>query len=287
MQDFKGKTAVVTGAGSGIGRSLATTFASEGMNVVVVDIEAGPANETAALVRALGVKALALTCDVSNRQQVYALADRAFSEFGSVNLLCNNAGVVRFAPLSCYTDADWDWTVGVNLYGVIHGVQAFLPRLLAQGSEAHIVNTASISGLVPEFVNGLGAYTTTKYGVVAISETLHQELAGTNVGISVLCPGSVATNIGSSTRNRPAELGGFDPAKNAPTRRAGAPPSGREIQPAEAAWLVLQGVRGRHLYILTDPAARGWVEERFEHILADFDWVASLQPEAAKAGGRA
>lgn len=202
MERLRGKTAVVTGAASGIGRALARRFGAEGMHVVLADVENDALERTAADLTAEGVSCLAVRTDVSHADAVESLAQRAVEAFGRVHLLCNNAGVFAGglswdAPL-----ADWHWVLGVNLFGVLHGLRSFVPLLEAHGEEAHIVNTASMAGLLsPPFS---APYTVSKHAVVALSEALFHELTlrRSRVGVSVLCPEAVATRIGESERNR-------------------------------------------------------------------------------------
>jgi NAD(P)-dependent dehydrogenase (short-subunit alcohol dehydrogenase family) len=203
LPDLRGKVAVVTGGASGIGMGIARQLIAEGMQVVIGDIEAGPLRKTADDLGAVGIPT-----DVSELESVRALARSAAERFGTVHVLCNNAGVGPLAAIADLTMADWHWIIGVNLYGVIHGVQTFLPILQANEDGGHIVNTASMAGLVAP--PRLGAYSVTKFGVVALTEVLAAELAqaGSKVGASVLCPGVVRTNIGTSSRNRPARLAG-------------------------------------------------------------------------------
>src|SRR6478609_4697509 len=205
MDDLKGKVAVVTGGASGIGKGLAARFAAEGMNVVIADVEEPALEATAAELGVVGVRT-----DVSDEASVQALAAAAVERFGTVHVVCNNAGVMSsadpwFGPLSA-----WTWLLGVNLWGVIHGVRAFLPVLAAQ-AEGHIVNTASIAGLYPGFG---AAYDATKHAVVAITDDLYtgMQQVGLPIGVSVLCPGWVRTNILDADRNWPAGLGDEPPA---------------------------------------------------------------------------
>ncbi|HXU91844.1 MAG TPA: SDR family NAD(P)-dependent oxidoreductase, partial [Methylomirabilota bacterium] len=202
--DLRDKTAVITGGASGIGRALTLRFAREGANVVVADVDAPGMEAVAAEARGFGVKAVAVATDVSQLAQVQALALRAFESFGAVHVLCNNAGVAAWGGLESASHRDWQWVLGVNLWGVIHGVRSFVPRMIAQGEPAHVVNTASLAGLSSNPF--LGVYNVTKHAVVTLSETLAQELAimGTPVRVSVLCPGFVQTQIADSQRNRPA-----------------------------------------------------------------------------------
>ena len=183
------KVAVITGAASGIGRGLAERFAVEDMRVVIADIEEEPLAELEADLKANGATVLAVRTDVSNAAEVENLAARTLDTFGAVHILCNNAGVVCSRPIWEHTLSDWEWVLGVNLWGVIHGIRAFVPRMLTQGDACHIVNTASILGLVGG--SGEGIYKVSKHGVVALSETLADELAqkGANIQVHVLCPG--------------------------------------------------------------------------------------------------
>lgn len=230
MLELRERVAVVTGGASGIGRALARRFAAEGMRLVLADVEAAPLAATVAELEAAGASVIGVEGDVAVAADVEAVRDRALAAFGGVHVVCNNAGVggggIVDAPLAL-----WEWTVGVNLMGVVHGVHTFLPLLLEQ-DEGHIVNTASLAGLGG--VPGLGIYCTTKFAVVGLSESLFHDLAGrgSNVGVSVLCPGFVQTRIGESNRNAPASVAAWTatPAAQATTQfavalaNAGIPP---------------------------------------------------------------
>lgn len=273
MRELAGKTAVITGAGSGIGRALALTFAGQGMNVVVADIEADAAERVAGEVRAAGVRAIAARCDVADRADVGRLANTAYEAFGAVHLLCNNAGVVSFHFVPEMTDADWDWVLSVNLHGVVHGVQAFLPRMLKQGTGGHIVNTSSIAGLFAGATPGIASYTTSKYAVVGLSESLRIDLEAENVGVSVLCPGGVRTQIATAGRNRQAQYGGPDSSRGAVSSAI----ANVGLDPMEVGAMVLRAVQENELYVLTDPATRAGVEARFQAILAAFDRMTAAE----------
>ena len=229
MNNFSGKVAVITGAASGIGLALAGKAASEGMRIVLADVEEPALTEAEQHLRADGATALAVKTDVSRIEDVEALASATLDAFGSVDLLCNNAGVTmrpRSRRIWECTLGDWQWILGVNVFGGIHGFHAFTPIMLDQASEGHIVNTASVAGLVSG--PGLGVYKSSKHAVVSIPETLYHELRelDAKVGVSALCPGPVATPIGSSARNRPEELQ-TGPDTMTPAERAEeAPPTG-------------------------------------------------------------
>jgi NAD(P)-dependent dehydrogenase (short-subunit alcohol dehydrogenase family) len=205
MEHVEGKVAVVTGAASGIGRGLVDRFARAGMKVVLADVQADALEQAAAEVALSGADVLAVQVDVSDYASVERLADATFEHFGTAHILCNNAGVAGVGDAFRGPLSSWQWIIGVNLMGVVHGIHAFLPRLQAQG-EGHIVNTASIAGVWPGIA---GAYSATKHAVVALTESLYfdQMLQNTGVGVSVLCPGWVRTKINESERNWPSELG--------------------------------------------------------------------------------
>lgn len=262
--ELTGRVAVVTGGASGIGRALAEALAREGARVVVADVDERGAAETVRAIADRGGEALAVATDVSDRDQVQALAERAWARFGAVHVLCNNAGVSVWGGLESATHRDWQWVLGVNLWGVIHGLEAFLPRMIAGREPGHIVNTASMAGLVA--TAGLGVYNTSKYAVVGLSETLAKDLRPYGIGVTVLCPMGVATQINTSERNRPERL------KN---DAAGSPPvelMGRTLAAETVAAMVLAAIRENRLYVLTheeglDPLRRRW--ERLERAVPD------------------
>ncbi len=267
MELSNGSVAVITGAASGIGAALGQAFAAAGCSVVLADVDAVALDAVASTI---GEEVLTVVTDVSVAADLEHLAEAAFDRFGAVHVLCNNAGVSTFNPIVAQTLDDWRWVLGVNLWGVIHGVQAFLPRMTAQGQPAHIVNTSSLAGLVSG-LPALGPYNVSKVGVVALSETLRMELAmaGSPVGVSVLCPGSTPTRILESERNRPAELGleqrvpDGDLMRDA-VRSGFDGPGARTV--AEVAGDVLDGVRGGQFWIITSGEMRELVSSRFYEI---------------------
>jgi NAD(P)-dependent dehydrogenase (short-subunit alcohol dehydrogenase family) len=263
LPELSGKVAVVTGGASGIGKGIATQLAAEGMRVVIADIERDALDKTAGEIGATGVPV-----DVSDARSVEALARAAQDLYGTVHVVCNNAGVGPTGLIADLTIEDWHWLIGVNLYGIIHGVQTFLPILEANPEGGHIVNTSSMAGLVSP--QRLGAYAVTKFGVVALTEVLAAELAqaGSRVGATVLCPGTVRTNIRTGSRNRPAHLSGGGLA-DADLSRADNP-AYRWISPEEAGAVVVRAIKRGDLYALTHPDWYPIVERRHQSIAAAF-----------------
>jgi NAD(P)-dependent dehydrogenase (short-subunit alcohol dehydrogenase family) len=274
MKDFHGKVAVVTGAASGIGRALAEKSAQEGMKVVLADYEEGALKRTEEELKASGADVLAVRTDVSQAGDVEALAQQAFATYGAVHLLFNNAGVGAGTTVWESSLADWQWVLGVNLWGVVHGLHFFVPRMLAQDSEGHIVNTASSAGLIAS--SGLGIYKVSKHGVVTLSETLALELEAraAKIKASVLCPWWVNTRIMESERNRPEALRNpiaeqtIDPAAAAQLQAVQQLVQ-TGIAPSEVAEMTFDAIRQEKFYILTDPSTKKAVQLRMEDILQD------------------
>jgi NAD(P)-dependent dehydrogenase (short-subunit alcohol dehydrogenase family) len=255
VKELAGRVAVVTGAASGIGRALARALAREGARVVGADVDQAGLTETLDGLDG----AVAAPTDVTDLAQVTALADRAFETFGAVHILCNNAGVAVWGGLESASHRDWQWVLGVNLWGVIHGIEAFVPRMVAQGGEGHIVNTASMAGLIAS--QGLGVYNTSKYAVVGLSETLAKDLRPYGIGVSVLCPMGVATRIRESERVRPPGL------RNAASRVT--PPIellGPTLAPEAVASMVIRAIRRNDLYVITHDEGLPALRRRFERL---------------------
>jgi NAD(P)-dependent dehydrogenase (short-subunit alcohol dehydrogenase family) len=257
--DLRARGAVVTGGASGIGRALAIGLAREGARVVVADLDERGMDDVVRQIGARGGEAVAVRTDVSDRAAVDALADRAFEVFGGVHVLCNNAGVATHGGLEAATHRDWQWVLGVNLWGVIHGIEAFVPRMIAQQAPGHIVNTASMAGLIA--TRGLGVYNTSKYAVVGLSETLAKDLKPYRIGVSVLCPMGVETQIRASARHRPPALTNEQEAAAEPVELIG-----RTLAPETVAEMVLAAIRDNRLYVITHDEGLEPLRRRFERM---------------------
>lgn len=268
MTDLKGRVAAVTGAASGLGRAMALAFADEGMHVALADV--ADTSEVLAQIEARGVSALSMKADVSRGADVEAFAALVEKDLGPTALVCNNAGVSTDGAAWEYSVDDWRWLLDVNLWGVIHGIRSFVPRMRTRNA-GHVVNTASVAGLISPA--GMAAYSVTKHAVVALSEVLHHDLKrfGSDVGVSVLCPAYVPTRIAEAERNRPAE---YRPGEKSPQtleRKAmlkKAVASGK-LSADDVARAVVRAVKEDRFYILTHPAIRGAIRARLEDILAE------------------
>ncbi len=271
MKDFKGKVAVVTGAASGIGRGLADRFAAEGMRVVLADVEQPALDQAEREMTAAGATVLAVRTDVSRLADVEALAQKTLDRFGGVHILCNNAGVGGRGGTWDSSLQDWEWALGVNLWGVIHGVRTFVPIMLEKGEEGHIVNTASVAGLVAGAA--VPSYTTSKFAVVGFSESLYYELEMASAGkikVSVLCPAMTNTRILDSGRNHPSGAAP-GPAEGTPERamldmlkdifQGG-------MAPSQTAQIVFDAIVEGRFYVLTHPAHNAVLQRKGDAVVA-------------------
>jgi NAD(P)-dependent dehydrogenase (short-subunit alcohol dehydrogenase family) len=284
VKDIKGKTAYVSGAASGIGFGITSALVKAGVNVAMVDIRADALAEARARLHNLGGQTEAFVSDVSDAQVLKDTADEIEKRFGPLHILCNNAGVAMLGtPLDEITQADWNWVIDVNIKGAINGVSTFVPRMKAHGQGGHIVNTASIAGLQVNPNFRTGAYSLTKYAVVALSEALEQELAGHNIGVSVLCPAAVDTGIHLSARSRPARLGGAFERK-ADHFMGDLIKDG--LKPEQVGARVVKAIQENEFYILTHSSPREWVEKRFKRIMEAFDRAEAFEQELGIAPWR-
>ncbi len=286
MKEFRNKTAFVTGAASGVGLALARTFLDRGMNVMLADVEKAALQAAAHSLSNYGNRVASVLCDAAVGEAIEDAAARTFERFGPVHVLCNNAGVSRGGSVEEIALADWEWVIGVNLYGMIHGIRAFLPHMKAHGEPSHIISTSSMSGLTPKAL--AGPYGATKFAIVGLSHVLQQELAGSNVGVSVLCPGWTRTNMPDNGRNRPARYGGAydyraDPVL-AERNRQYVEGSRAGLDPLDLAALVMRAIEENEFYIVTQPDRRGDVEARYNEILDAFDAAKERLPKILKTG---
>ena len=271
-----GKTAFITGGASGIGYGMAQAFARAGVNIMIADIEQAAMDKAVKdLNNSSNVQVSGVHCDVSLRDSLFEAAQATFDQFGKVHLVCNNAGIGAGGKMDQIAAADWDWVVGVNQMSIVYAVQVFLPHMKAHEEGGHFVTTASMAGMIAAAMVG-GPYTATKFAAVGMSEVLREELAGTNISASVLCPGFVNTNIGSSGRNRPDRFGGApDLSKRTDQEKAGQEMIDNFLKggldPRIVGDLVLEAIKGDWPYIFTDPNMRNEVKKRYEGILKGFD----------------
>jgi NAD(P)-dependent dehydrogenase (short-subunit alcohol dehydrogenase family) len=267
MKELKGKVAVVTGAASGLGRAMALAFAREGMRLALADVDEAGLKQTQQEIKG---QSFTMRVDVSRAAEVDDFSKGVLDELKGIHVVCNNAGVSPLGAVWEHNAADWQWVLGVNLWGVIHGVRAFTPHLVAQ-NEGHIVNTASVAGIIAP--PGSGAYNVTKHAVVALSETLHHDLRERNsrVGVSVLCPAYVPTRITESERNRPGDLPASTKSQETLAREAmlkKAVTSGK-VSADQVAQAVVAAVKEERFYILTHPRIKGAIQARMEDILQE------------------
>lgn len=267
MDPFRDRVAVITGGGSGIGAGMAAGFAARGSRIVLADLDPDALERTAASLRATGAEVLTVRTDVGDRAQMEALAEATVARFGAVHVVCNNAGVAVFGRLADATPADWEYTMRVNFWGVVHGVAAFVPRLVAQGAGGHVLNTASMAGL--SGMEWLGVYCASKFAVVGLTESLQRELRPHDIGVSVLCPMIVATDITrNSVRNRPDALRNPGDPTDLPAADADVAGAmvGSTITVDEVVRRVIRAIERRDLYVLTHPEQRAILRRRAERL---------------------
>jgi len=275
MDNVAGRVAFVTGAASGIGLGMTRAFLGAGMRVMLADIEQQALERAIRQLRTelpadRASDVAAVVVDVAERQSLFAAAETTLATFGKVHVVCNNAGVTSGGLIEDCTEGDWDWVVGVNFFGVVHGCQAFIPHIRRQGEGGHVVNTASMAGVLGA-MPGWAPYNSTKFAVVGLTEVIRQEGREGGYGASVLCPGGVATNIYDAPRNRAARYG---EQNSTVARDVTADDIRRGLDPDVVGRLVLEAILADRLFIFTDPRLRSRVERRHEKMLADFDWAA-------------
>lgn len=271
MDPFRQRVAVVTGGGSGIGAAMARAFAARGARIVLADLDEAAMATVEGALRDAGAEVLSVHTDVSKRDSVEALAEATVRRFGAVHVVCNNAGIATFGEIAKSPHEDWEFTMGVNFWGVVHGVEAFVPRLLAQGQGGHVVNTASMAGLVG--MRWLGVYCASKFAVVGLTEALHRELEPHGIGVSVLCPMIVATAINeNSVRMRPEHLRSKTPLPTLPPTGS---MQGGTVTAESVAARVVRAIEGQRLYVLTHPEQREILRRRAARLDGAFEgWEA-------------
>jgi NAD(P)-dependent dehydrogenase (short-subunit alcohol dehydrogenase family) len=265
VDELAGRTAVVTGAASGIGRALAVALDQAGCNVVLADVEKVPLEQTVDALRARGSRAIGVDCDVRSKEAVESLREQATACFGPVHIVCLNAGVSPSGPVLATSDDTWRWLLEVNLIGVLNGIGAFVPGLIGRG-EGHVVFTGSVAGLIP--TPSLGPYSAVKHAVGALADVLHTELAGTGVGVSLLCPGVVRTRIAESERNRPPEFPGASHADPALATRYRDAVESSPISPDDVAAAALAAIVNQRFLVFPSPETLPMIQERLDELHA-------------------
>ncbi len=285
MKDFAGRTAIVTGAASGIGLGIAEALLREGMNVALADIRADKVEAACRGLRAAPGRTLALAVDVSDPDSVEAAARRVEEALGPLHVAVNNAGVAMHGtPLENISLDDWQWVIGVNIQGVINGIRSFVPRIRSHGQGGHVVNTASIGGFQVRPGWHTGAYSMTKYAVVALSEALEQELEGSGIGVSVLCPAAVRTSLYDSEKARPQRLGGpFERPQQHFLKDLVAD----GLAPIEVGERVVGAIRDGEFFVFTHSAPRQWIEERHRRLQLAFEHAAAFETKLAARKAKA
>lgn len=267
MKDVKGKVAFITGGASGMGLGMARAFAAAGMKVMIADIEQNALQRAVDELKAKGHDAAGVQVDVSSLEAVQAAAKKTIETFGKVHVLVNNAGIAVGGKCESAPMRNWQWVMDVNVWGVVNGLQVFVPLILSHGEGGHVVNTASMAGMYG--LRGTGPYNASKYAVVGISETMMAEHRKTGLGVSVLCPGIVNTNIGASARNRPDQYGGSAPDEKEKMLED----LSHGLDPDVVGYLVLEAIQEDQPYIFTDPALQELIEIRTRRVLAGYEWA--------------
>ena len=271
MKDLSGKTAFISGGASGIGFAMARAFLNEGMRVVIADVDQEALDAAAASLKGSNAEVMAVQLDVTDRAQYAAVADEVERAFGPVHVVCNNAGVYRGGGIDQVTYEDWDWVLGVNLGGVINGTRTFVERMKAHGEGGHIVNTASMAGVIAS--PGLGVYNTSKFAVVGMSEAMRADLEPCGIGVSVLCPGMVRTRILESERTRPEDFETTSADANAAAEAHNEVMQlamGTAIEPEDVADLVVNGIKDNQLYLFPHAEMKSAAEARMQELVGAF-----------------
>lgn len=275
MQDISGKTAIVTGAASGIGLGIATALAESGANVVMADIQKDAVEEAAHRLSGTNKQVLPLRVDVTTEQSVIDALAEAEGKFGKLHIACNNAGVpMHGVKLTDVTRADWEFVIGVNMWGIIHGIRHFVPAILKHGEEGHVVNTASVAGFQNRRGTDQGPYSMSKYAALSLTEALENELEGSNIGVSVLCPGPINTNIARGARNRPDHLGGGH-VRESDERVLAERLAAQGLDPKIVGERVVDAIRTRTFYAFVGAVPADVIRARHRRIEAALDskWV--------------
>jgi NAD(P)-dependent dehydrogenase (short-subunit alcohol dehydrogenase family) len=277
MRDLSGKTAIVTGAASGIGLGIATALARAGVNIALADLRPEPLEAARRLIETIGVRTVAIPTDVSDPASVEAAGQAVLKTFGALHIAVNNAGVAMHGtPIENVTLQEWEWVIGVNVKGVINGIRTFVPMIRAHGEAGHVVNTGSISSFFVREGRNQGAYAMTKYAVLALSEALEQELGGTGIGVSILCPGGVDTAIFASAATRPDRFGGS--YKRPEQEEMKSLFAAGILAPETVGRRVVQAIRDNEFYVLTHTHERDTIRGRFDRIGAAFDRADAVMP---------
>jgi len=272
MKSFQDKTAFITGAANGIGLGIARALLRAGANVAIADIDAAALSSTRSSLQRGGARVFDIALDVSDKDSLESAEEKVAAEFGNVHVLVNNAGITLGPiPVTDIQPAQWEWIFGVNLFGIVNALSAFLPRMQRHGEAAHVVNTASIGGLQVNRELRNGSYSMTKYAVVALSEALELQLESTKIGVSVLCPALVRTTLQQSAQRRPERFGGpYEKVEHGRELEMGAMQPD-ELEPDAVGERVLSAIGNDEFFIFTHPETRSWIEARHQRLMGGFD----------------